>query len=69
MDEPEWIRVFETTKMYEAMMVQSLLNDHHIECTILNQKDSLIVTIGEIGVYVKLEDSIDAVNIIDNEIF
>lgn len=68
MDEQEWIMVFETTKMHEALMVQSILKEHEIESVILNQQSSIYVTIGEIQVMVKLEDSVEALNIIDKEI-
>jgi Putative prokaryotic signal transducing protein len=67
MDE-EWIKVFETTKMHQALIVQSILKEHEIESVILNQQSSTYITIGEIQVMVKLEDSIEALNIIDKEI-
>jgi hypothetical protein len=68
MDEQEWIKVFETTKMYQALIVQSTLHGHGIESVILNKQDSSYITLGEIHVMVKLEDSVDAMNIIDKEI-
>jgi len=68
MDEQEWIKVFETTKMHQALIVQSTLQGHEIESVILNKQDSSYITLGEIHVMVKLEDSIDAITIIDEEI-
>ena len=60
--------VFETTKMHQALMAQSILKEHEIESVILNQQSSTYVIIGEIQVMVKLEDSVEALNIIDKEI-
>ena len=68
MDEQEWIKVFETAKMHQALIVQSILQEHEIESVILNQQSSAYIILGEIHVMVKLEDSIEAINIIDKEI-
>ena len=68
MNEQEWINIFETTKMHQALIVQSTLQAHEIESVILNKQDSSYITLGEIHVMVKLEDSVDAVNIIEEEI-
>jgi len=68
MNEQEWIKVFETTKMHQALIVQSILKEHEIESVILNQQSSTYIIIGEIQVMVKLEDSIEALNIVDKEI-
>lgn len=67
MNEQEWIKVFETTKMYQALIVQSTLQGYEIESVILNKQDSSYI-IGEIHVMVKAEDSADAMNIIEKEI-
>ncbi|HYV93730.1 MAG TPA: DUF2007 domain-containing protein [Chitinophagales bacterium] len=68
MDEHEWIKVFETTKMHRALIVQSILQEHEIESVILNKQDSSYIILGEIHVMVKLEDSIDAMIILEDEI-
>ena len=68
MDEQEWIKVFETTRMHQALIVQSILKEHEIESVILDKRDSAYVLLGEIHVMVKLEDSIEALNIIEAEI-
>ncbi|MEO5673937.1 MAG: DUF2007 domain-containing protein [Chitinophagales bacterium] len=64
----EWIKVFETTKMHQALMVQSVLKEHHIYSVLFNQQDSLYVVMGEIQVMVRAEDGFDAINIIEAEI-
>jgi len=68
MNEQEWIQVFETTKMHQALIVQSVLKEHEIESVILNQQSSTYITVGEIRVMVKPEDAIEAMNIVDEEI-
>ncbi len=68
MNEQEWIKIFETTKMHQALIVQSILQEHEIESVLLNKQDSSYVILGEIHVMVKLEDSIEAMNILGNEI-
>ena len=65
MIDAEWIKVFETTQLHQALMIQSILKEHNIEAVILNQQDSSYLTVGEISVYVSLENSIDAINIIE----
>lgn len=68
MSEQEWIKVFETTKMHQALIVQSALQTHEIESVILNKQDSSYIILGEIHVMVKLEDSLEAMKIIEEEI-
>jgi hypothetical protein len=62
----EWIKVFDTTMMHQALIVQSILKENDIESVILNQQSSAYVLIGEIQVMVKLENSIEALRIIDD---
>jgi len=65
MIDSEWIKVFETSQLHQAVMMQFILNEHNIEAVILNQQDSAYVLVGEISVYVSLENSIDAINIVE----
>ena len=67
MDEQEWIKGYETPRMHQALIVQSILEEHDIESVILNKQSSSYV-IGEIQVMVKLEDSFEALSIVDKEI-
>jgi len=64
----DWIKVYETDQLHLAVMVQTVLREHHIQSVILNQKDSLYITIGEIGVFVALENASEALIVIDREI-
>jgi hypothetical protein len=68
MDDHEWYKVFETKKLYEALMIQSHLKEHNIESVIYNQQDSVYITIGGISVMVKVEDGFEALKIIEEEI-
>lgn len=65
MQEDNWIRIFETSKLHEAMMVQAVLKENNIEAVILNQQSSTYITVGEISIYVALHDSIEAINLVD----
>jgi hypothetical protein len=65
MADTEWIKVYETPALHKAVMVQSILKEHNIDAVILNQQDSSYITVGEISVYVALIDSIEAINIIE----
>lgn len=68
MTDHEWYKVFETQKMHEALMVQSILKEHEIESVIYNQQDSVYITLGAVSVMVKVEDGFEAMNIIEKEI-
>ena len=68
MYDSEWIKVYETSKLHEALMVQGVLKGRNIEAVILNQQDSSYLTVGEISVFVSLQDSIDAIDIIEKQI-
>ena len=67
MSESEWIKVFSTDKLHKAMMVQSLLKEHHIDSVLLNQQDSTYITFGEISIMVSLEHAADAMTIIEKD--
>ncbi len=64
MPEADWIKVFVTSKMHQAVMVQSILKESSIDAVLLNQQDSSYITLGEISVLVRLKDYADAENII-----
>ncbi len=52
MPEADWIKVFVTSKMHQAVMVQSILKESSIDAVLLNQQDSSYITLGEISVLV-----------------
>ncbi|MCE1167921.1 MAG: DUF2007 domain-containing protein [Sphingobacteriia bacterium] len=40
MEEKEFVLLTTTVQPYEAELIQGLLADHQIECTIINKRDS-----------------------------
>ena len=68
MSEVGWIKVYETQKLHQAMLVQSMLKEHDIDAVLLNQQDSSYITVGEISVMVSLEKAADALILIEKEI-
>lgn len=64
----EWIKVFSTSMMYQALIVQSALRSHEIDSVILNKQDSSYITLGEIQLMVKPEYSMKAIQIIEEEV-
>lgn len=63
----EWIKVYETSMLHQAVMMQSVLEDYNIKAVILNQQDSSYITIGEVALYVSLEQAAEAYIIIENQ--
>ncbi len=64
----EWIKVFSTSMMHQALIVQSALRAHEINSVILNKQDSSYITLGEIQLMVKPEYSMKAIQIIEEEV-
>lgn len=58
-----WVVIFTTNQLYEAEMVRNYLNDHGIECVIMNKKDSAYM-FGDIEVYVPTEEAFTAKQLI-----
>ncbi|MBT3208358.1 MAG: DUF2007 domain-containing protein [Bacteroidetes bacterium] len=56
--------VYSTNKNYQAIIIRNLLIDNNIDSKLLNKKDSLIPTIGELEVYVDKKDEKKAKSII-----
>ncbi|MBA2422540.1 MAG: DUF2007 domain-containing protein [Chitinophagales bacterium] len=68
MRDEDWIKVFVTSKLHQAVMVQSILRENSIDAVLLNQQDSSYITLGEISVLVTLTDYLEAENIIKHVI-
>ena len=60
----DWISVYSTQNMLEAITVKSRLETINVDSVILNQQDSAYISIGEIEVWVKREQVIKAINCI-----
>ncbi|MCK9206919.1 MAG: DUF2007 domain-containing protein, partial [Salinivirgaceae bacterium] len=57
--ESDWVIAYSTSKPYLAEMAKDMLEDHDIDCVVLNQQDS-IYFFGDIDILVKPDDLIRA---------
>jgi len=64
--EQDWIIVFTTNNLPEAEMIKTLLNEHSIIAVNLNKQSSAHL-IGEIEIYVKNTDVIQAKQLIQKQ--
>ncbi len=62
--EKGWVKVFTAKELYRASLLKGVLEDEGIDVIILNKKDSIYITIGEVELYVKQSDAVRALNII-----
>jgi hypothetical protein len=58
-----WVVIYSSDQLYEAEMIRNYLNDHGIECVIMNKKDSAYM-FGDIEVYVPTEEAFSAKQLI-----
>jgi hypothetical protein len=61
----DWETIYETANIFNAELIQELLNEHEIESIILNQQDSSYLSFGEIKVMVKRDSFILAKKLIN----
>ena len=52
-----WVVIYASDQLYKAEMARDYLNDHGIECVIMNKKDSAYM-FGDIEVYVPTEEAL-----------
>lgn len=62
--EKDWVLVYSSTQMHKIQLLKHILNSYGIESIVLNQQDSIYVTIGEINLLVINTDVIRAKKII-----
>lgn len=62
-----WTEIFTTSSSALANMKKHLLEDANIKVVLLNQKDSLYNNFGEIKIYVRPDDAIEAIRIIKDD--
>lgn len=62
-----WTQIYSTTSNALANMKKHLLEDRGISVILLNQRDSLYNNFGEIKLYVKPENAIKAIRIIEED--
>lgn len=58
-----WVVIYSSDQLYEVEMVRNYLNDHGIECVVMNKKDSAYM-FGDIEVYVPTVDAFSAKQLI-----
>ncbi len=58
-----WGVIYSSDQLYEVEMVRNYLNDHGIECVVMNKKDSAYM-FGDIEVYVPTVDAFSAKQLI-----
>ncbi|MGD1839446.1 MAG: putative signal transducing protein [Thermonemataceae bacterium] len=63
-----WQKIYETDKSYQAGIVKAVLEDSEIIAVIINKQDSSYNMFGGQEIFVKAEDVIRALKIIQDEI-
>jgi hypothetical protein len=63
--EKDWKQVFLTGEYYKAEMAHDLLELNNINSVILNQKDSVYKTFGDVALYVNEIDEEKAIEILN----
>jgi hypothetical protein len=59
-DKENWEVAFSTSQLYQAEMLKDLLEDNKIPAIIINKQDSSYLSFGDIEVYVKRDDILQA---------
>jgi hypothetical protein len=60
-----WELAFSSTQLYKIEILKALLLEADIPATVLNKQDSSYISFGEIELYVKRDDLLKAMQIID----
>lgn len=63
--EKDWKQVFLTGEFYKAEMARDILEMNGINSVIMNQKDSVYQTFGDVAVYVNELDEEKAIEILN----
>ncbi|MCD6565829.1 MAG: DUF2007 domain-containing protein [Bacteroidales bacterium] len=62
--EKDWVIAYESKQEYLAEIARSVLSDNDIESVIINKKDSIYNSFGDIEVYVNRDNLIKAKQIL-----
>ncbi len=62
--EKDWGKVFSTADRFKAEIVKGILDQKHINCVLIDKKDSTYGTFGEVEVYVQRDNVLLATNVI-----
>jgi hypothetical protein len=66
-DDEIWELVFSTTIPYKAEIIKAVLEEENITCVIINKQDSSYLSFGEIELYVKRNEVLQAKHILNRE--
>jgi hypothetical protein len=61
----QWEMIFSATKLYRAEILKALLEEENIPSVIINKQDSSYLIFGEIEVYVRRDDILQAKTIVN----
>jgi len=64
--EKDYLKVFTTDQVYKADIAHDLLENNEIANVILNQRDTVIPSFGDISIYVHKKDKEKAIEILKN---
>ena len=64
--EKDYLKVFTTDQAYKANIAHDLLENNEIVNVILNQRDTVIPSFGDISIYVHKKDKEKAIEILKN---
>jgi hypothetical protein len=62
----EWVRVYSARESYKIEIVKAMLKEQNIDSFVIDKKDSAVVTIGDIELYVHPNDQVLASLIVNN---
>lgn len=54
----DWVKIYSNTQPYKCNFVKALLDDYNIPYRELNRIDSIVVSIGELEIYVDVTHEI-----------
>lgn len=61
----DWTKVHTLTNIHKAEFIKGMLNEHGIEASVLNKRDSEIPTFGPVELYVLSDNLTKAKQLID----
>lgn len=63
--EKDWVKIYRTQQEYKADILLEVLEENEIEGVIINKKDSSYVVIGDVEVYVHIDNEEKAKQIVE----
>lgn len=64
--ENDWTKIYSTSKSFQAEMIKGMLEENGIHSVVINKQDSSYLVFGESEVYVKRDDVVKAMNLINS---